>query len=165
MNLARLESLFVRGLMVCGIVGAVALAVVLYWLVRPYDLLHVEGEPVLVNVPADGTYAPGDMVEWSRPLICNYGTGLQSNLRWIEYRTSGVSIQTAATQFPQPAGELPVCVADNITRYVIPADAVRAGEWRFRTEISYDPNPSRTVTLTLYSPWFVIDPTEGTGNA
>jgi hypothetical protein len=161
-NLAQLESVFVRGLMICGAIGTIILLLFLYWLVRPYDLLQVTGSAELVNVPADGTYAPGDTVEWQRPTICNYGTGTQSNVRWIEYET-GTAFRMLDTQFPQPSGELPVCVTDNVTRYVIPNDAVRDGMWRFRTEISYDPNPVRTVTLTLYSPWFTVDHnTEGT---
>jgi len=157
-NLPRLESIFVRGLMICGLVGAAVLTVVLYWLVRPYDLLTVSGDAALVDPPAGGTYAPGDTVSWVRNGdICNYGTGTQYSHRWIEYRTSGLSIQIAETEFPQPPGELPVCITDNVTQFVIPPDAVRDGEWRFRTEITYSPNPVRDVTLTTYSPWFTIE--------
>ena len=161
-SLARLESVFVRGLMLSGIILAGVIALFLYWLIRPYDLLQVIGEPTLINVPADGTYAPGDTVAWTRPIICNYGTGTQDNLRWIENGQSGVAIQISNTQFPQPKGELPVCVEDNITRFVIPADAVRDGMWRFRTDITYRANPVRTITITTYSPWITIETTEGT---
>ena len=155
-SLAGLESVFVRGLMIGGIVLSSVVFLFLYWLVRPYDLLRVYGEPVLVNEPVDGAYQAGDTVAWRRELICNYGTGQQDNLRWIENGQSGVAIQIASTEFPQPQGDLPVCVEDNITRYVIPPDAVREGMWRFRTDISYKPNPVRVVTITTYSPWFTI---------
>ena len=156
MSLSWLESVFVRGLMLFGAVATILTCLALFMLLRPYNLLQVEGTPVLLNVPADGSYEPGDVVEWSRPLICNYGTGTQSNRRWIEYQT-GVAFELSSTEFPQPPGELPVCVADNVTRYVIPADVVRDGQWRFRTEISYQPNPIRTVSLTVYSPWITVE--------
>jgi len=140
-----------------GFVAALTLAsfgaTMVVWAVWPYEDLLIRGESVLTS--GDQAYKPGDRITFERPEgVCNFGTGPQSVFRWIEYQDGnriGLPENPLVSENP-PQG----CVTNSTVETVVPLVAQRNGEWRFRFDTSYKPNPLRTITVTSYSAWFEV---------
>ena len=146
-----------HAVMAAATAAIAAIGVFLFWTLWPYEDLVVRGESQLTS--GDRAYAPGERITFLRPEgACNFGTGPQSTFRWIEFE-NGKQIGIPDNPFEDP--NPPVgCVENSTIETFVPLSAQRAGQWRFRFDTSYKPNPARTIVVTSYSAWFTVTATK-----
>lgn len=127
------------------IFASLLVAVMTYWIVRPYNYLTF-GD-YYVNAES---YRPGEFVQVTISEFCTNGIS-NSNERWLDGQYGGVGLPPLRFY---GQGE-PSCMKDLKVLVQIPMETV-PGQYRLEFITRYQPNPIRTVSLTTYTPYFQV---------
>jgi hypothetical protein len=130
-----------------------------YWAIRPYDMVRVSPEDAVTTPPV---VEQGDTVMVTRASFCNDGVDLAVH-RWADSMVDGKPVASfdLGTIVFFSDGE-PACFEPSVTgvtlpNYVIGPDG-GPGAFRLRFDISYRPNPVRTITISSTTTEFVVVP-------
>jgi len=125
--------------------AAIALGIIFYWALRPYNNVTVEP-----SVAMPTTVVAGGFVQVETP-ICTWGVGRIDVVRKL-IGAHGATLLSGKEVYPK-TDEFR-CVT-NPSRVEIPPDTA-PGEYRYELELSYQANPIRTVTVeTITNPFTV----------
>lgn len=152
---------------VTGVLIAIALAAVslcIYWLVYPYDDFYMDPGPYrLTDVTRDADGVPlvveGESLAFTLTGLCNQGVDTVSNQRIDIYdkylffsptdAVPAASISVPPWQFYKAStGKLSPCPTDVPVSVKVPDYIEHHLIYRFRFEITYKPNPIRTIVTT-----------------
>jgi len=150
-----------------ALTGAI-LALLLFWLLRPYDLVTFKGDP---GVATPQVVEQGGVVTVTREEFCNNGTDIAVH-RWADrYDSDGnvtASFDLGIVEFYNLTGE-PVCFSPSSAGITLPNFVVgpngSRGVFRLRLVTTYKPNPIRTVEITTTSTPFTVLPTKEPSSA
>lgn len=148
-NQPKVVKWYIKVLWALGIPAAVALSIVLWWLVNPAEVVTYSNYELRISNNA--VYEPGDtVVVKSTGQFCNNGVETRVERR-LENAFGGIVLPPVF--FFEP--ESPICVDENTFRFEIPGD-IPPGEWRLTLVTTYKPNPVRTVETTTSTNVFEV---------
>jgi hypothetical protein len=153
-GLTQRQVRFRAMLTVIGVAVAL-MALMAYWLLRPYDYLVITPPITVVGEPV---VAQGGTIQFSRPSVCIHEDVSVQVERWAVLISGEGEFELPDIRF---SSDDAVCISPYLTKVTIPT-YISPGEYKIRSISRYQANPIRTVEVIAYTPPFAVVPDQDT---